>query len=821
MASKLTKRIAVGGGIVVAVVAALHVYNYIRLDVGALQANAEPILANARALSEKAKPEYQELALATLPANPMNGPFFRLDDMLDRAVVKQQPPEMAAERAVVGSLEFDDPAKPDLKAAQGGLATSLRDGVFEVTSDPDDYLENAAELAVPRDEIGDLVIRMKADKGTFMRIAWTNAEGPADGKIWRAKLDVRFNDTSEFHTYVINARDVMRRGLDRGENLARLYIQPSDVSGAKVEIDYIRFISKASRYAASAHGSGYESLAGEMRHAMFMRPDQELEFSLKVPERQPRLDLGMGVLIEDKPLRFEVGLTGPDGAQVALHDETIADIDRWRDARIDLSQWAGQEVKISLRSSGDQSNVGFWASPIVSSAPEKPFNVIMMIEDSERADYLSVYGHPAETTPFKTQLMAERGVLFEQAISNAEKTRPSAGAYMTGLYPTTTGVWYFSDVLSDRMLTWAEILRAQGFLTVAFTQNGNVGPFAGMQQGFDRMIDASGEGSATEEAYTSEQVMRFLAENKDRNFFLYLHAIDPHAPYDPPQPYRDKYLAKVPTDGTPVARNPVFDAPWLEQPTLESRRALYEGEIEHNDSVVKDFFGRLDQMNLSRDTLVIMTADHGEYLGDRSFFGNRMWDHRPPTYMGGTHVPMMFVYPARFPEPKRIREPVQLIDLLPTVLDLAGVDKTDLLLQGRSLVGLIDGEDQDYWRNRVVVVEEPTAMRKSDPCNCGSLYFRDWHVLASSWMWPRDYLYAPDLQAFLTSSVLAVDKPRGESQAWSFLPDLLVRLAHRGILGDLRDANMSTWRKITEGEGGNRVIDPDTLERLRGLGYVN
>lgn len=819
MASKRTKRVLVGGGVVVAALAALHVYNYVRL--GALETNAEPILAHARALSDKAKPEYQELALATLPANPMNGTFYRLDDMLDRATMKQAPLDQAAERSVIGALEFEDPAKPDLKAAQGGLAVSTHDGVLSATNDPDDYLQSAVALAVPREEIGDLVIRMKADKGTFMRVAWTSADGPADGKIWRAKLDVRFNDTKDFHTYVINARDVMRRGLKPGENLSRLYIQPSDVAGAKVEIDYIRFISKAARYAASAHASDYESIAGEMRHAMFMRPDQELAFSLKVPEQQPRLDLGMGVLLEDRPLRFEVALTGPDGVAMPLHDETIADIARWRDARVDLSPWAGQEVSISLRSTGDPGNVAFWASPIVSSAPQKPFNVIMMVEDAERADYLSVYGHPAETTPFKTKLMAEKGILFEQALSQAEKTRPSAGAFMTGLYPTTTGLWYFSDVLSDRMLTWAEILRAQGFLTVAFTQNGNVGPFAGLQQGFDRMIDASGEGSQTQEAFTSDRMMKFLEENKDRNFFLYLHAIDPHAPYDPPEPFRSKYMAKVPANGTPVARNPVFDAPWVEKPTIESRRALYEGEIEHNDTVVQDFFGRIGNMGLADDTLVIMTSDHGEYLGDRSFFGNRMWDHRPPTYMAGTHVPMMFVYPRRFPGPKRIREPVQLIDLLPTVLDLGGVDTTDLFLQGHSLVGLIDGEQPDYWRDRVVVVEEPTAMKKSDPCNCGSLYFRDRHLLASSWMWPRDHLYAPDLQAFLTSSVLGVDIGRSEAQDWAFFPDLLTRLRHRSIIGDLREANMATWRKITEGEGGNRVIDPDTLERLRGLGYVN
>ena len=442
-----------------------------------------------------------------------------------------------------------------------------------------------------------------------------------------------------------------------------------------------------------------------------------------------------------------------------------------------------------------------------------------MIEDAERADYLSVYGHPTDAV--QEEADGRTGDPVRARGFSAEKTRPSAGAYMTGLYPTSTGLWSFYDVLSDRHLTWAEILRAQGFLHGGIHENGNVGPFAGMQQGFDRMIDASGEGSQTEEAYTSEQVTKFLEQNRDRNFFLYLHAIDPHAPYDPPSPYREQFLAKAPADGTPVDRNPVFDAPWVERPSVESRRALYEAEITHNDSVVKDFFGRLDGMGLSNDTLVIMTADHGEYLGDRSFFGNRMWDHRPPTYMAGTHVPMMFIYPSRFPGPKQIDAPVQLIDLLPTVLDLAGVDKTDLLLQGRSLVGLIDGQDPDYWRNRVVVVEEPSAMLKSDPCHCGSLYFRDWHILSSSYMWPRDRLYAPDLQAFLTSSVLQVNKPRGETQDWSFLPDLWVRFRQRAILAELREADMATWRKITEGEGGNRVIDPDTLERLRGLGYVN
>ena len=91
--------------------------------------------------------------------------------------------------------------------------------------------------------------------------------------------------------------------------------------------------------------------------------------------------------------------------------------------------------------------------------------------------------------------------------------------------------------------------------------------------------------------------------------------------------------------------------------------------------------------------------------------------------MATTHVPLMFVHPERFKEPKRIKEPVQLIDVMPTVLELAGVDRTDLLLQGvAGRAGRRRGPG--YWRDRVIVSEEPTAMLKGDPCGCWSVYFR-------------------------------------------------------------------------------------------------
>ena len=205
---------------------------------------------------------------------------------------------------------------------------------------------------------------MKSDGGTFMRLAWTDAEGPADGKIWRAKLDVRFSDTKDFRTYVINARDVMRMVLERGENLARLYIQPSDISGAKVDIDYIRFISKA---AAMPLLRMAWPATSRSRARCATRCSCDPIRSSSSPSRSPSgshtLDLGMGVLLEDKSMRFEVGLTGSDGVAAVLHDETIADVESWHDARVDLSKWAGQDVKISLRKSGNPSNVAFCGQP--------------------------------------------------------------------------------------------------------------------------------------------------------------------------------------------------------------------------------------------------------------------------------------------------------------------------------------------------------------------------------------------------------------------------------------------------------------------------
>ena len=323
--ARLTKRILVGGGVVVAVLAALHVYNYIAPGSRRArdQCRADPEPTHAPSATRPSR-NTRSWRWPPCPPNPMNGPFYRLDDMLDRAVVKQEPPPIAAEQhgGRRTRVRRSGEARPQGRA--GWPRDQHADGMLEVTNDPDDYLENAVELAVPRDEIGDLVIRMKSDSGTFMRLAWTNAEGPAR----RQDLAGQARRALHRHQGFPHLRHQCPR-RDAAWSASAARTSPGSISSHRTSraprssIDYIRFISKAARYAASPHGVGYESIAGEMRHAMFMRPDQELRVRAQGPRAAaaPRFRHGRAAR---RPSRCgsRSALTRPDGVTAVLHDET-------------------------------------------------------------------------------------------------------------------------------------------------------------------------------------------------------------------------------------------------------------------------------------------------------------------------------------------------------------------------------------------------------------------------------------------------------------------------------------------------------------------
>jgi len=805
--------------VLVLALAILHIANYRRIDAGGLSDGIDSLIERTRDLQTLARPEYQDHALAGLPVNNRNGAYYRLDDQLAEARVITAPKiDKGGDGGVLYRLEFDDAARSGLVAPSGDIGQQSENGFVRVTSNSElAYLTNEVPIAVRQEDVGDIIIRARAGDQTRLMLGWSKNDAAKDP--FKNRIEITLEKSAEFRTYVINARTVLKRGLGGADPVAHIYLRPSSMAGAAVEIDFIRFVSKQSLYLAAVNGTAYETIGGELRRALYMLPDQHLSFRITVPQDMPRLTYGQGILVSGEPVRFSVTVTEGDKT-VTVQDVEMTGNERWQDHTIDLTPWAGRTVEIGLRAEAPHSNVvAFWSNPIVRSKPKDPVNVVMILEDALRADYLSTYGFERQTSPNKTRLIAERGVVFEHAFSQATKTRPSIPALMTGLYPTATGVWHWSDILSDRYLTLAEILRSQGFTTASFIQNGNGGPYAGLHQGFDVLRDETLMGNAAE-AVLGKPTFEWLGQHKDENFFLHLHVVDPHGPYEPQPPFDEWFIADK-GKGSPVkARTPAHEPEGMSETTDMGRRARYAGEIKHNDSLIPGLLDRLEELGLAENTLVVFLADHGEYMGEHGF-----WEHQPPSLTPVIRVPLMMIYPKRFTQPKRISENVQLIDVMPTILDIVGIERSDLLLQGDSLVDLIEGLDTSRWQDRVVVAEEPTAMLKEAPCPCASLLFRDWHVVASTDMRLRMPLVRrlpPTPKAILQMRVFNFhDDPTEEKFSPSFFPDLYLRWLQYDASSRLREAGTIIHEKLTADENANTRLDPETLEHLRGLGYVN
>ena len=814
---RMTKFRIIAGVLFLALVT-LHVWNHARVDTGGLSAGVEPLIERSQEIQRRARPEYQDHVLATLPPSSSNGAFYRLDDLLGKATVDTAPDlDASGTEAILYALEMDDPAESGLEAPNGDVKQTLEDGVLRLSDHGGSgYVTNVTPINVLRENIGDIVIRARASQQTRLKLGWSKTDQTDNP--FANQLDLTLEASDEFQTYVVNARNVLRRGLGGADDsLAQIFIRPSSVAAVDLEIDFIRFISKEAFYLAAINGVVHEDIGDELRQAVYMLTDQVLSWQVDVPLRTPFLELGQGLLDDDVPVRFTVTVADAGETEV-VHAATIDSAASWDDVSIDLTPWAGRTVSLGLQvEAASERTVALWSNPRVRSAPRNRLNIVVVLEDTLRADYLSTYGYIRETSPNKTAVLAEQGVIFEHAFSQATKTRPSVPSIMTGLYPTATGVWHFSDVLSDRYLTIAEILRSQGFVTASFIQNGNAGAYAGLHQGFDVLRDGKLMRWTTKNIL-SGPVFEWLEDHRDQNFFLYLHAIDPHGPYTPEPPFNQWYLDEQ-GRGSAVKAGGRYEPEGMTEATDEERRARYAGEIRYNDSLVPGFLDKLQELDLADDTLVVFLSDHGEYMGEHGD-----WEHRPPGFTPVIRVPLMMLYPRRLAEPRRIAENVQLVDVVPTILELAEIDYGDVLLQGESLVELIEGRNMDYWRDRVVVSQEPHAMIREKPCPCASLIYRNWHLVASTWTWPGGPLVSwfPTPQAIAKLRVFDFHEDPAEAETlWSFLPDLHLRWVHYDAISRLMAIDGKIHEQITADDAAGRRLDPETIEHLRGLGYVN
>lgn len=330
---------------------------------------------------------------------------------------------------------------------------------------------------------------------------------------------------------------------------------------------------------------------------------------------------------------------------------------------------------------------------------ERPRSAVLIVLDTLRADRTSVYGGPRRTTPALERLAGE-GVVFEQTVTNSTWTLPAMAALLGGRY--------VDAALIRRRLqsSLVERLREAGLRTAAFTEGGFVSARFGFDRGFDEFAEqrfvSPLQGpcpSCPDEAHeeievTFERALAWLEDVGDEPFFLLVHTYEPHTPYD-----RQTYLEGLDPDGLPPrfgilgaafvkrAGNPLSAA------RLEYIRALYDGGVAESDRWVGRLLDALERLGLADETLVVVTSDHGEDLGDRDppMPGN----HGHSVYDEQALVPLIVRDPTeRFPV-ARVAAQVRTIDTMPTILDRLGVEQPSEG-GGRSLVPLMRGEESAH-----------------------------------------------------------------------------------------------------------------------------
>jgi len=340
------------------------------------------------------------------------------------------------------------------------------------------------------------------------------------------------------------------------------------------------------------------------------------------------------------------------------------------------------------------------------SGSDPPRHFVLITIDTLRADHVGCYGYPRDTTP-NIDRLAQTGTLFEHAEVQWPKTGPSMASMLTSTYPLTNRVQMLRSVLDGRFATIAEMLRDQGFYTASFVANVHLGKAFGLDQGFqechelwrntDRTLDSNTQAMFYTNTEIADRVMAWLRDTapKQKRFFLWVHLLDPHGPYKPPSDVLGRYdndpIYQKQLDVVPQYRLPAYQRnDWF---TMAEFIARYDEEAHDSDRAVGRILDQLAALKLDRKSLVVLTADHGESLGEHDYW----MSHGMYVYETCARVPLVVSCPGRVPVGKRIDAAVPLLDLVPTVLDYldVGIDAYSGQLQGRSIRPLLDDQELD------------------------------------------------------------------------------------------------------------------------------
>jgi arylsulfatase A-like enzyme len=468
-------------------------------------------------------------------------------------------------------------------------------------------------------------------------------------------------------------------------------------------------------------------------------------------------------------------------------------------------------------------------------------NIVLLVMDSVRVANLSCYGYERPTTPH-IDALAQQSTLYGQAISVGCWTLPVHASLFTGLYPLNHGVTVSKDALPDGFPTLARRLKELGYQTVCFSNNAYISSATGLDQGFDTVEDVwrithprgtertkmskrikqlERRGPWARPAVklmrqamrlrsfmkhrrsqkdsgarlTNEKIESWLRQSRrpDAPFFIFVNYMECHERYSPPHPYDRRFMpAKFSpwrvAQVSPNKAEVLSGSARRRADDLEIMRSLYDGALSYLDEKVAEVVRSLEALGILDDTVLVVTSDHGDSLGEHDHLG-----HRLALYEQLVHVPLIVRYPARFEAGARVAQQVQLADLFPTFLELAGADIADAAASGfHSLLAPPTAQ-------RPFTVAENTA-----PISLDSLQARMIRTDQYKFIWKSNHqheLYDLARDPHETANLVVVES------------DVARRLVER----------LEAWERSLEDrriETRQAEYDEATLQRLRGLGYV-
>ncbi len=462
-------------------------------------------------------------------------------------------------------------------------------------------------------------------------------------------------------------------------------------------------------------------------NAFLAPPKSRFDFKVKIPE-SGHLEFGYGLLensrrgqdTKRRGVKFSILLEENDETEnifiKSVNPRNQKNAYTVQHEKIDLSPYYGKQINICFitenigqKSQDEKGNdekindYAVWFNPVIYPTRQKDpprdskdFNVILISIDTLRADHLGCYGYQRDTSP-AVDALAKESVLFSDSFAPTSSTLPSHMSMLTSLYPIHNEFYSqrlgIIQALDPSILTLADILRTHDYFTGAFAGGAFVSAKFGFSKGFDFYLEDEGSTIRKDSAARLFRLTsKWLRNNKDKKFFLFLHTYQVHAPYYCPEPYNLKFLDESAKYKEAHMREILGYFKYRKLPESERQNliSLYDSEIRYTDECfIKPLIDELKRLNIFDSTMLIFTSDHGEEL-----YEHKGWLHEHALYNELIRIPLIIKFPNAKHKGKKISGTVSILDIIPTILEELGIGFSKKRFDGKSVMKLIDESER-------------------------------------------------------------------------------------------------------------------------------